>query len=213
MEITSSIEKSFDHAIPLVVPTWDSRLARYVSQIASPPLLAALSAAMIGWSLNTRFAWSLVSFEIGFAILLPVLFISWLLRRGKISDFDVYLRRQRFWPYLFTVFCSLATLGLFWVLNAPSLLLALAAAALAQIVAMFAINFFWKISAHAAGAAGFATLLFYIVGAAAFPVFLLIPLMIWSRLRLRRHTLGQTLAGALLGVLIFVFFLSRLGQG
>jgi membrane-associated phospholipid phosphatase len=33
-----------------------------------------------------------------------------------------------------------------------------------------------------------------------------VPLMIWSRLVLRRHTPAQTLAGSILGVLLVVLF-------
>ena len=80
-------------------------------------------------------------------------------------------------------------------------------ASLTQTLLMSIINLRWKISAHAAAMAGFAVLCFYLVGILGMLFLLGIPLMIWSRVLLHRHTLGQTIAGSLLGAGIFTLFL------
>jgi len=59
----------------------------------------------------------------------------------------------------------------------------------------------WKISGHVAASAGAWTTLI-LVNTVFFPMMALIPLVAWSRLKLRAHTLYQVLAGAVLGFVI-----------
>jgi membrane-associated phospholipid phosphatase len=68
------------------------------------------------------------------------------------------------------------------------------------------VTLYWKISVHAAGAAGVATLVTALVGVPAV-VFLPVLLVAWSRLYLRRHTLSQVVAGGLLGAVVFAALL------
>jgi membrane-associated phospholipid phosphatase len=65
----------------------------------------------------------------------------------------------------------------------------------------------WKISAHSAATASFTILLGGLFGASLLPYLLGVPLMVWSRVRLKRHTLTQTLAGTLLGTLVIILLL------
>lgn len=70
---------------------------------------------------------------------------------------------------------------------------------------IFLVTLCWKISLHCATLARTAALVWKLTGS---PVALLlgIPLMIWSRLLLRRHTPAQTIAGTLVGFLSVVLF-------
>jgi hypothetical protein len=43
-----------------------------------------------------------------------------------------------------------------------------------------------------------------LLGGAATPLVMTVPLVAWSRVHLQRHTLAQTAAGALLGTIILV---------
>ena len=66
---------------------------------------------------------------------------------------------------------------------------------------VFFINLKWKISIHAMGVTGPTTALIFIN-----PLFfifgLLSPLVMWSRVTLKKHTLGQVLGGSILGYII-----------
>jgi membrane-associated phospholipid phosphatase len=62
------------------------------------------------------------------------------------------------------------------------------------------INSRWKISAHSAGLSGPLTVLAWIFGFKTLPLFLLIPLVGWSRLYLKAHTFWQVVAGTVLGI-------------
>lgn len=59
-----------------------------------------------------------------------------------------------------------------------------------------------KVSVHGAGIGGPGTALFFVFGWLALPVVLVWVLVIWSRTVLRQHTLLQSVAGIILGILI-----------
>jgi membrane-associated phospholipid phosphatase len=68
----------------------------------------------------------------------------------------------------------------------------------------------WKISGHTTAMSSLAMLCWLLIGPAAAPMMLSVPLVAWARVRLRRHTLAQTLAGAALGTLTsLAFYLAR----
>jgi membrane-associated phospholipid phosphatase len=150
-----------------------------------------------------RVAWFWALFIVCFNILLPSGYILWLKRRGKVTDFDVYLREQRFWPYVFSISCGAISWLAMAFFHAPRLMTIISGATVGQGLVMFLINQRWKISAHSAGIAGIAVLLWQIIGPSGAPILLVIPLVGWSRVRLGRHTLGQVIMGAALGATIF----------
>jgi membrane-associated phospholipid phosphatase len=140
---------------------------------------------------------------VSLAILTPLLYLFWLVRHGRVTDLDVQLREQRMRPLLFTIACN----GAAWVLlilgAAPSLMVVLAGVLWVQMSAIFAITLFWKISVHCAAAAVAATLIWSLTGT-PLPLLIGVPIVAWSRVRLRRHTVPQTVGGALLGIAIFM---------
>jgi membrane-associated phospholipid phosphatase len=87
---------------------------------------------------------------------------------------------------------------------APRLLLALAGASTVQTLIIFLVTLRWKISGHAAAITGLAVLSWLLASPVVAPAALSVPLVIWARLRLRRHTFFQALAGAAVGALISV---------
>ena len=62
----------------------------------------------------------------------------------------------------------------------------------------------WKISIHAGGAAGAATVLALLYGVQALPLLAGVALIGWSRVVLGKHTWLQVLAGAVISVIITV---------
>jgi len=71
--------------------------------------------------------------------------------------------------------------------------------ALIQILLVFLITLRWKISGHCTSAAGLSFLAIALYGEPMIPLTLIIPVVAWSRIRLGRHTLYQTIAGTFLG--------------
>lgn len=70
-------------------------------------------------ALCTPRAWAWAGAYIWLAILTPLLYIVWQVRRGRISDIDVQLREQRAGPILVTLGCA----SLAWALGVNLLLL------------------------------------------------------------------------------------------
>jgi len=70
-------------------------------------------------------------------------------------------------------------------------------------------NFSTKVSSHSAGVAGPLTAMTLVYGLFLFPIFLLVPLVFWSRLKLKAHTVTQLTLGTLIGVVVtfIVFYL------
>jgi len=181
---------------------WLSSIAYWVSQIGSPPLTGAATAMLISYMLATSVAWQWAGFYIGATILLPCIYIIWLVRRGQVSDFHLPIREERFRPLLFSLMTAVAAWGILHYADAPAPFQMLATVSLIQAILFFIITLRWKISLHCAAAAIFAQLALTFLGTSAVPLVLSVPLIAWSRVHLRRHTVAQTIAGACLGVAI-----------
>lgn len=191
-------------------PGADSRLLRlawWVSQIGSPPILGLTGILLVGAALGFAQFWPLILFYGSLTLLLPLGFILWLLQRGQVSDYNLTRREERFLPMLVSM--TTALFGWLYLnqVEAPALLLALAATNLAQSVVYFFITLRWKVSIHSAVAAGLAVLGCAIAGETVWLLVLSVPLIAWSRVVLRRHTLAQTVVGAAIGSLFLAFAL------
>jgi len=185
--------------------------ARIVSRVGSPPVSvgAAIVVTASQAAPATTLLWAVV--QITLSVLVPFLHVVWLVQRGEITDIDVQLRKQRMGPLLVTVACTgLAWAGL-WIGRAPAPMVWLAGGMWFQGLLILGITSRWKISVHAAAAAAATTWISLLVDT-PLPVLLTVPLVSWSRVRLRRHTVAQTLAGTALGCITF-FTCWRLGIG
>jgi membrane-associated phospholipid phosphatase len=183
--------------------TWDSYLAYVISQVCSPPVLAPVMMVLTASSISTPNIWIWVGGYVCLAVVFPLLYLFWLLRRGLITDLDIQHREQRIRPLIFTVTCT----GLSWIVlllgSAPSPLVALAGASLLQMVVVYSITVWWKVSMHCATAGAAAAVMWTLTGT-PLPLLIGVPVIAWSRVRLRRHTVAQTIVGALLGFVIFI---------
>lgn len=179
-----------------------SQLAYWVSQIGSPPFTGAVTAFMIGFTISTPPAWRWTMFYITLTILAPCAYIIWMVRAGKAVDFHLPNREQRIRPLQLSLATALITWLVMYEVQAPRLLQMLAAVNGIQTALFLMITFRWKISLHCTAATILSELAFVLFGASAAPLTMSIPLIAWSRVHLERHTVAQTIAGVLLGVLI-----------
>lgn len=190
---------------PSVGKGWARSSAVVVSQVGSPPV-SAMAAAFVAAGMEggpTAFGWA--TLHVSLMVMFPLVYLVSLLRRGKVSDLDVYHREERWRPFLATVtgaWCGWALLQHF---QAPGSLVGVTGVLALEAVVVFLVTLSWKISLHCATVAVAGALVWKLTGS---PLALMIgvPLMIWSRLLLRRHTPAQTIAGTLVGLLLVVFF-------
>jgi membrane-associated phospholipid phosphatase len=190
-----------------IAPNLSTRLAHGLSIVFSPPLVMTGAAAMIAAVVGTFNAWLWAGEYVLIAVVVPALFVLWLVKRGAVSDFDLQYREQRTLPYVATLAYISTALALQLHQHAPALFIALGYASLLEMGLLFLVTLRWKISAHTAGAAALAVLAWQLALPIALPLTLAVPLLAWARLRLRRHTLMQTLAGAFAGAVVFGFIL------
>ncbi|HYB02050.1 MAG TPA: hypothetical protein VED37_17645 [Ktedonobacteraceae bacterium] len=189
------------------------RFARYVSNILAPAtislpfiLLVAFYQAQDKLSALIYACITLFFLSVG-----PLLYIIIGVRLGKLSDIDVSRRSQRFRPFLFGIVS--VTIG--WIvlslINGPRNLQTVMIMTVFSGTFMMVITLWWKISMHASSLGGVATMLTVLYGAVMLPLFILLILVSWSRVVLRRHTVPQVIAGSLVGIVLTLLILKIRG--
>lgn len=178
------------------------RTAHYVSNILSPITVSFpfvfLVALYHAQSVLTALLYGLiVLFFLSFG---PTVYILVGVRIGKFTDPDVSIRSQRVGPFLFGISSALIGLGTLFFIHGPKNLQTLLLITIVSGVVMMIITLWWKISIHASSLAAAATLLTALYGSIILPVFVLLAAVCWSRVVLRRHTLGQVIAGSLVSI-------------
>lgn len=186
------------------------KIARWVSDYFSPPVMAVASLLMVAIYAGNSVIWGSISVFLLVGIGLPTLYVFWLVKNKKVSDFHIPIRSQRIRPMVFMLVTSVISLILLAGLHTPRFVMTFSFAAFGQLIIIFMITLKWKISGHTAAVSTFSALCWLFYGSLAGFVFILIPIVIWARLRLKRHTPLQTLAGTVLGLLTLVAIINFL---
>ena len=176
--------------------------ARIFSTVCNPFLTSlALFVILAGARSNgTTDFWILLFNSAFFTSIAPMLFIFYLYATDKISDLDMSIRTERERVFIaFVVFYALGAVDL-WAIHAPAIMTAsMAAYAVSSLVVQW-ITRYWKISTHALGITAPLVALTVLFGERPAPFYVLIPLVGWSRVYLRAHTVLQVIAGTLLAL-------------
>ena len=180
----------------------DLPAARLISDVLCPPVVATISIAVSAAHLATPSAWEAAALFLVLAVGIPTLYIVWLLYRGEVTDFHLRVREQRIKPMIVIVTTTVSAWLLLFARQAPALLVGVATVGLTITVILLLVTLRWKISGHTTAISGFVVLCWWLAGASVAPLALSVPLVAWSRIQLLRHTLAQTIAGAVLGFTI-----------
>lgn len=149
------------------------------------------------------FYWSTVTLILTSAI--PVLFIVWQVRRGNITDAHIVHREQRLSVFFVFVASSLIGALILWWLDAPHSFFVLSLLIALNAIPAGLITTVWKISMHSwviAAALTIYGLYFGVSQWLLWSALLIVPLIIWSRVYRKRHTLWQGILGAGAGTTI-----------
>jgi len=171
-----------------------SKVARVISEIFNgfvTMILVPLLAIILS-SLSTKLK-VIYSLAYLLATILPYLVLK---KLGRASDYEFTKREERP-PYFITLSLLFGVLFLllkrYGIATLTDVSLALFVAA--SVVTI--VTFFWKISGHMT----YSTLFFMTLGYLFSPYFLLLflfsPLIAWSRIQLKKHTVEQVIAGTL----------------
>jgi hypothetical protein len=166
------------------------RVARLVGEVLPPPPILAVLALVIAWDTSPTPAMAVVWGGIAAvsASVLPYALILRGVRRGRLSDKNISLRQQRIRFGVVAITSILLGLILLAAFDAPAELVALQASIAVGVACGWVITLWWKISVHAAIAAGAATVLLLVVGPALLVVWPLVALIAWSRVQVGDHT-------------------------
>jgi membrane-associated phospholipid phosphatase len=197
----------------LIEDTPRSKWARVASDLLSPPVIWGVMAFPVAFraaeSVGQALLWALTYTLL--VCIIPALYIAYMVWRGHISDMHINLREQRIRPFI----VSLIGTGVAWfvltLMGAPSMVPLFTLFTLVQTTLMLFITMRWKISMHTMSISGAVVVTGALYGLMpALVVFPLIPVVGAARLKLRRHTLSQVLAGIAVGggVTLFMWAIS-----
>jgi membrane-associated phospholipid phosphatase len=180
------------------------RVARLVGEVLSPPPILVVLALVVAWDSSPTPAMAVVWGGIAavFASVLPYALILRGVRQGRLSDKNISLRQQRIRFAAVAIVSILIGLAVLAAFDAPAEMVALQASIAAGVACGWVITLWWKISVHAAIAAGAATVLLLVFGLALLVVWPLVALIAWSRVQVGDHTPAQVLAGIALGIVV-----------
>ena len=181
------------------------RAAEFYSAVLTPFSVAVIESIVFSWFSPTGVGPVTspgLSALLGILILCigPFIPVAYSVRTRRI-DLDISDRNKRGSIYIISVIAYAVGVAVFWATD-NKIMFVLSVAYLCVGLALMLITFAWKISAHTAAAAGMATALWLVLGGWMLPVYVFGGLMIWARVRLGAHTILQTLAGAIVSIVI-----------
>ncbi|MGA3037051.1 MAG: phosphatase PAP2 family protein [Vulcanimicrobiaceae bacterium] len=183
-------------------------VARTVSTVCNPFVVPLVLFVLLCAGTTHTFGqfWYRLSVCAVFTSVGPMLFLLWLYSTDRITDLDMSDRDER--RKVFTVFIVFYVIGTATLLftHAPAILTASMAGYTAAAIVVQQITRFWKISTHAVGITAPVVALTYLYGWDPLPFLILVPLVGWSRVYLKAHTIAQVCAGTLLGAVSVVLF-------
>lgn len=188
--------------------------ARLVSDLFSPPVLwGALAFPLAFQAAESReqaLLWALI--YVSLVCVLPMIYIGWMYKRGKITDLHMNVRQERIKPFMVSLVATTIAWWTLRALGAPPVIPVLALSGMIQLAVLAAITLVWQVSMHAmsTGAAVIGAVWAYGLPA----LLLMVPLLVLvaaARLRLNRHTPMQIVVGAMIGLLVPVMVITLAG--
>lgn len=179
-----------------------NRFANFISSIGQPALVSIPTFIILNYYLlmGNNFLF-ITTICILFAAIIPIITTLFFIKTMK-TDLDITDRTKRTVPLIFAVLSYLVGFFVLWNLNAPAITTVLMLIYSTNTFIIILINLSWKISIHAMGIAGPTAALIYAFGIPGAIFGVMIPLVMWSRVNLNKHSVNQVMAGALLGLFL-----------
>lgn len=145
-------------------------------------------------------------------LIVPAILLGVFIKLGLISDVDVTNVKQRRLFFVLVLLAHTLSFALL-VLYGSKEAFELRGMALAVEVVGTIITFFWKISGHLAVTSFLAGALIILLGWQWAWMLGLLPIIAWSRVLLKRHTVAQTIAGGILPLAIIALCVIVINMG
>jgi len=129
-------------------------------------------------------------------------FVIYGVHKKIFTDLDVSKRTQRPLLFLVGIFMTLVYLGGLFFLNGPKILIFVTVGFIVGVLLLALMNTRLKVSFHVATVSALFFSLAIIYHGFYYLTLLLIPTVAWARLKIKRHTLPETIVGACFGILL-----------
>lgn len=178
------------------------RVARVVAEVFAPAVCAGVVSITVSLTssptLVAGIVWTAVS--AGFCALLPFWFMSHGARTGKWDTHHVRDRKDRIVPLSVSIASVAGGLAILLLGGAPRPVIALVAAMLVCLAMATVVTKWWKMSLHAAIAAGSVGILALTFGPWWLLGLAVVALVAWSRMLTADHTGPQVAVGSVVGL-------------
>ncbi|MGI8420363.1 MAG: hypothetical protein ACR2LN_07035 [Candidatus Levyibacteriota bacterium] len=178
-------------------------LAQVISFLFNPVMLLVFVPLLLVYKTTGNVVWAMAWTGYTMIFLLAMtFFIIYGVHKKIFTDLDVSKRTQR--PLLFGVgmVMTLFYLGGLLFLNGPKILIVVSLGVIISVVLASFINTKLKMSIHVATVAALIFALAIIYQGYYFISLLLIPVVAWARVYIKRHTLPETIVGGIFGILL-----------
>lgn len=189
---------------------WDF-ISFLISAVFSPYVTAAGFIMIITYAnadnIGQFLPW--MGIEFFFAIIIPGIYLLWLIEKKDVHDIHLPDRNTRKIPFIVTAVSSTIGALALYSIGAAKPVVTMGAAYAANAIAIAILTIYWKISVHTALYSSIVTITVILYGIEwAFLYLLLIPLA-WSRVYRNKHTISQVSGGSLIAFVItaLVFWL------
>lgn len=183
---------------------WTQAGARVLTEALAPSVIVVTLPLAVAWrathALAPTLLWGMIVALT--SSVLPMGIIVWGSRTGRWDGHHVRNREGRLVPFLALISLSLIGLATLIAAGAPWMVTALDISMILSLLVTGAITVTWKISMHAAVAAGAVAVLALVYGPVLWLLTLVVAAISWSRVAVGDHTPAQVTVGALVGALI-----------
>ena len=186
------------------------KTAKMVSALTQPPIICIPLFLIISYVislengvLNLNKFIICESLSLAFTSILPMAII---LLWAKIisTDNDISNRQDRYVPLIVGIVSYFVGVLLSLFLNLDNFLTLLLLCYAVNTGVVLLITFKWKISVHTTGISGPIAALILLLGPAGAAIAFIYPIVIWSRVLLKKHTLAQAICGGVQGFFLTV---------
>lgn len=183
------------------------KIAKTISTLTNPPIICIPLFLIICLTLSINNLWEFPLMElisIVFASILPMaIILFWAKKSG--DDNDISTRENRYIPMIIgTVSYAIGFIISLYLKVNPFLTFLLLCYCVNTFIMML-ITTQWKISIHTTGLSGPVCALIILLGPVGALFGLLYPVLIWSRVTLKKHTMAQAIAGGVVGFFLTAF--------
>ncbi|OGH37496.1 MAG: hypothetical protein A3B44_02795 [Candidatus Levybacteria bacterium RIFCSPLOWO2_01_FULL_38_21] len=180
-------------------------LARFISFSSSPFILLLPTPFILVYKETENIFYSLKWALFSYIFLFSVVFFVLLgMLIGFFSDYDVSKKEERPKLFAFGGIITFLYLGSLILLNGPKILYFLIFGIILGVLVISVVNNWIKVSIHTATVSAFTLSLVILFGYNFLPILILIPVMAWARVKIKKHTILEAISGGFLGIILTI---------